>query len=123
MRYLLVAVFAALFLCSAIPSQACTTMIATKGATADGSMLVAHSDDDELSDLRSYSQVLRSHAPGDQVTLRIQRAGTEIRVLGHPAGALLALLRLALRRYGDRRGAGRCDGEFYPSLPGGIIHQ
>jgi dipeptidase len=35
-----------------MPSSACTTMIITKGASADSSMMVAHSDDDELGDQR-----------------------------------------------------------------------
>lgn len=42
----------------------CTTMIITKGASADGSMMVTHSDDDELSDQRILFVPARDHVPG-----------------------------------------------------------
>jgi len=53
MRTILLALFLGGFLLLAtVTGQACTTMIITKGASADGSMMVAHSDDDELGDQR-----------------------------------------------------------------------
>ena len=42
----------------------CTTMIITKGASADGSMMVAHSDDDELGDQRIIYVPAMDHKPG-----------------------------------------------------------
>lgn len=42
----------------------CTTMIITAGATADGSMMVTHSDDDELSDQRIIFVPAQDHEPG-----------------------------------------------------------
>jgi len=42
----------------------CTTMIITKGATIDGSMMVAHSDDDELGDQRIVYVPARDHVHG-----------------------------------------------------------
>jgi dipeptidase len=44
--------FAVLAVQCAAPGFSCTTMIVTKGASAEGSMFVAHSDDDELGDQR-----------------------------------------------------------------------
>ena len=43
----------------------CTTMIITPGATRDGSMMVTHSDDNELSDQRFIFVPAQDHAPGD----------------------------------------------------------
>lgn len=44
----------------------CTTMIFTKGATADGSTMVTHSDDDELSDQRIIFIPAQTHAAGSK---------------------------------------------------------
>ena len=42
----------------------CTTMIITKGAMADGSMVVTHSDDDELGDQAIIRVPAQDHGPG-----------------------------------------------------------
>ncbi|MFH1913385.1 MAG: C69 family dipeptidase [Pseudomonadota bacterium] len=53
LHFLMTAVLAALLTLPATPhALACTTMIITPGASADGSMMVTHSDDDELGDQR-----------------------------------------------------------------------
>ncbi len=44
----------------------CTTMIITKGATADGSMVVTHSDDDELADQRLIRVPAAEHPSGSR---------------------------------------------------------
>jgi dipeptidase len=43
----------------------CTTTIITRGATADGSMMVTHSDDNELSDQRLIFVPAQDHASGE----------------------------------------------------------
>ncbi len=48
------------------PGGACTTMIVTKGASADGSMMVSHSDDNDLMDQRILLIPARQWAPGSE---------------------------------------------------------
>lgn len=47
-------------------ADACTTMVITCGASKDGSMMVAHSDDDELGDQRVIYVPAMDHKPGSQ---------------------------------------------------------
>lgn len=59
----------ATILCAAVLFQsneltACTTILITNGATKDGSMIVAHSDDDELGDQRIIYVPAMDHKPG-----------------------------------------------------------
>jgi len=46
------------------PVQACTTLLVTKGASEDGSVMVAHSDDSELFDQRLVYVPAADHEPG-----------------------------------------------------------
>lgn len=61
-------VFALILLLSLVFEQTgegCTTIIVTKGASADGSVMVSHSDDNELIDQRIIRVPARNHAPGE----------------------------------------------------------
>ena len=54
-----------LFLLLAAPAvEGCTTIIVTKGASADGSVMVSHSDDNDLMDQRIIYVPAQKHAPG-----------------------------------------------------------
>lgn len=59
MFFLLLVIFVSLQVC-----LACTTMLITKGASADGSVMVAHSDDSELFDQRLVYVPAADHKPG-----------------------------------------------------------
>nr|WP_258006160.1 C69 family dipeptidase [Mesotoga sp. B105.6.4] len=52
---------AILVLTLASASFACTTLIVTKSASVDGSMIVAHSDDNDLADQRIVYVPARDH--------------------------------------------------------------
>ena len=45
-------------------AEACTTIIVTRGASKDGSVMVSHSDDNDLSDQRIVYVPAQDHAPG-----------------------------------------------------------
>lgn len=47
-------------------AAACTTILVTPGATADGSLIVTHSDDNELTDQRIIYVPAADHEPGSQ---------------------------------------------------------
>ena len=55
-----------LFIFYLIPIFSCTTLVVTKGATTDGSVIVAHSDDDELGDQRIIYVPAKDHKKGSK---------------------------------------------------------
>lgn len=50
----------------AVSVNACTTILVTPGATADGSLMVTHSDDNELMDQRIVYVPAADHEPGSE---------------------------------------------------------
>ena len=69
MLYKTLAVTAAALACAfvlASSAWACTTTLITKGASADGSVIVTHSDDNELRDQRIVHVPAMDHKPGDK---------------------------------------------------------
>ena len=56
----------ALILFYAGHSAACTTILVTKGASRDGSVMISHSDDDELGDQRIIYVPAADHKPGSK---------------------------------------------------------
>lgn len=55
-----------LILISAESVQACTTMLVTKGASADGSVMITHSDDNAMGDQRVVYIPAKDHVPGSK---------------------------------------------------------
>ena len=47
-------------------TNGCTTILVTAGATADGSLMVTHSDDNEMMDQRIINDPAADHEPGSQ---------------------------------------------------------
>ena len=61
---LLMSMIIILFFASTL--SACTTILVTKGASADGSVFVSYSDDDELGDQRIIYVPAADHEPGSK---------------------------------------------------------
>lgn len=98
-----------------IPSQACTTMLITKGASQDGSVIVAHSDDSELFDQRLVYVPATDHKPGSLRPVYYDAASLGDRPEYHG---------YMLRRYvGTQRGPTYVNSDQPQSIPLGFIPQ
>ncbi len=98
-----------------ITASACTTMLVTKGASQDGSVFVAHSDDNELFDQRLVYVPAADHKPGS------------LRYVYYDASSLGSRPEYntdMLRRYvGTQRGPTYIDPDHPQSIPLGAIPQ
>ena len=93
----------------------CTTMIITKGATKDGSVFIAHSDDSEMFDNRLVYVPAADHKPGDMRPVYYDSASL---------GSRAAFNANVLRRYiGTHRGKVYIDNDMPQSIPLGFIPQ
>jgi len=98
-----------------ISSQACTTMLITKGASQDGSVIVAHSDDSELFDQRLVYVPAADHKPGSLRPVYYDAASLGDRPEYHG---------YMLHRYvGTQRGPTYVNSDQPQSIPLGFIPQ
>ena len=111
----IIAVTLLLSLMSAVQAFACTTILVTKGASADGSVMVAHSDDSELFDQRLVYVPAADHKPGSLRPVYYDASSLGDRPEYHG---------YALRRYvGKDRGPVYDDPKYPQSIPLGYIPQ
>lgn len=114
MKNQLILVFA-LHIMFAGAAMACTTLLVTKGASKDGSVMVGHSDDSELFDQRLVHVPAADHKPGSLRPVYYDAAALGSRPEYHS---------YTLRRYvGTDRGPVYNDPEQPQSIPLGYIPQ
>lgn len=102
-------------LLSSIPLLACTTMIITKGATTDGSVFIAHSDDSEMFDNRLVYVPAADYKEGSMRPVYYDPSSL---------GNRPEFNSNVLRRYvGTHRGPVYIDNDMPQSIPLGFIPQ
>ncbi len=104
-----------LSLLSTVPLLSCSTMLITKGATRDGSVFVAHSDDSEMFDNRLVYIPAADHKPGSMRPVYYDPSALGDRPEYNAN---------TLRRYvGTHRGERYIDNALPQSIPLGFIPQ
>ncbi len=104
-----------LSVCFSLSSFCCTTLLVTKGASEDGSVFVAHSDDSELFDQRLVYVPAADHKPGSMRPVYYDAASLGDKPEYHSYN---------LRRYvGNERGPTYMNDDYPQSIPLGYIPQ
>lgn len=115
-RFCILVVITSFVLCRVSPlAEACSTLIVTKGASDDGSVFVAHSDDSEMFDNRLIYVPAANHKPGSKRPIYFDACSI---------GSLPGYNSFLYRRYtGTDRGPGYVDPDVPQSVPIGYIPQ
>ncbi|HBA85373.1 MAG TPA: dipeptidase [Verrucomicrobia bacterium] len=99
---------------SSIAGMACTVTLITKGASADGSVLVSHSDDNELGDQRIVYVPAADHPAGSKRPVYYDSVSIGV----------LTNYGIGMPRYvGTHRGPGYVNAELQQDVPLGYIDQ